>query len=96
MTPTWPATAAGSGRAAAEVTLEPDGRIGVARVVEGASPWAEALLQALQDVALRTPPDDTTLSFRVEADFVAKGREAQRVALRLTGLQSSASFGTAA
>jgi len=95
VTPTWPANAAGAGRAAAEVTLEPDGRIGVARVVDGASPWAEALLQALKTWRFATPPDDTTLSFRVEADFVPKGREAQRVALRLTGLQTSASFGTA-
>ena len=39
--PAWPAGASGGGRVTAEVTLEPDGRVGVARVLE-AHHWLEA------------------------------------------------------
>jgi TonB family protein len=94
VTPSWPASASGGGRANAEVTLEPDGRIGVARIVAGEPPWSDALLQALKTWRFATPPEDATLSFRVEAEFVARGKDAPRVDLRLTGLQTSASFGS--
>jgi TonB family protein len=95
VSPAWPASGSGVGRAGAEVTLESDGRIGVARIVEGESPWSDALLQALKTWRFATPPEDATLSFRVEAEFVpARGGDAQRVRLRLTGLQTSSSFGS--
>jgi TonB family protein len=92
VTPAWPASGGAGGRANAEVTLEPDGRIGVARIIAGESPWSDALLQALKTWRFATPPEDATLSFRVEAEFVAKGKDAPRVDLRLTGLQTSASL----
>jgi TonB family protein len=79
-----------SGRAVAEVTLDPDGRIGIARILEGEEPWATALLQALRTWRFATPPDDVSLSFRVAADFAAShGQEGGPVRLRLEGLQES-------
>jgi TonB family protein len=94
--PAWPAAASGDGHAIAEVTLEPDGRIGVARVVEGGPPWSEELLRALRTWRFAAPPEDATVSFRVEAQFAAaRGRDPQRVSLRLSGLQTSVSFSSA-
>jgi TonB family protein len=85
--PSFPKDAAAHGTAAAEVSLEADGRIGAARIVEGSEPWAGALLQALQTWRFSPPPEDATLSFRVEAEF-DRGRPADsRVTLRATGLQ---------
>ena len=88
--PAWPAGASGGGRVAAEVTLEPDGRVGVARVLEGDAPWAGSLLAALRTWRFAPPPEDEVLSFRVEADFVAaRGSDPARVDLKATGLQRS-------
>src|SRR3990170_110034 len=60
-----------SGRAVvvAEITLDPDGRIGLARVVEGEMPWSDAVVQALRTWRFAPPPPDVTLSFRLEAAF---------------------------
>jgi TonB family protein len=89
-TPSWPAGASGGGLVTAEVTLEPDGRVGVARVLEGGPPWAASLLAALRTWRFAVPPEDEVLSFRVEAEFVpARGSDAQRVALKASGLQRS-------
>jgi TonB family protein len=79
-----------AGSVVAEVTLEGDGRVGTARVVEGVEPWAGALLAALQTWRFSPPPEDASLSFRVEAQFApARGTEPGRVALKATGLQRS-------
>lgn len=90
--PAWPAGAEGGGLAIAEVTLEPDGRIGGARVLDGGAPWSSALLAALKTWRFAPPPDDVVLSFRVEAEFVsARGSAPQqrRVTLKAAGLQRS-------
>ncbi len=71
VSPAWPASAEGGGLAAAEVTLEPDGRVGGARVLDGGAPWSGALLAALKTWRFAPPPDDAVLSFRVEAEFVS-------------------------
>jgi TonB family protein len=91
VTPAWPAGADGGGRAAADVTLEPDGRVGGAEVLEGAAPWSAALLAALRTWRFAPPPDDAVLSFRVEAEFVAggSGPQQRKVNLKATGLQRS-------
>ena len=70
ISPPLPA-AGGRGRATAEVTLEADGRIGGARILEGDEPWAGALLAALKTWRFSPPPEDATLSFQVEAGFGA-------------------------
>jgi TonB family protein len=88
--PVWPPAGSGNGRATAEVTLEPDGRIGVARVLEGDPPWSDALLAALRTWRFAPPPEDAVLSFRVEAEFTAaRGSDARKVSLRAGGLQRS-------
>ena len=89
--PAWPAGADGGGLAAAEVTLEPDGRVGGARVLDGGAPWSDALLAALRTWRFAPPPDDAVLSFRVEAEFVSRGSAPQqrRVTLKAAGLQRS-------
>jgi TonB family protein len=87
VSPSAPA-ASKPGTATAEVTLEPDGRIGVARILEGEDPWAQALLSALRTWRFGAPPEDSVLSFRVEASFVPqRGSTPARVDLRATGLQ---------
>jgi len=92
VSPVWPAGAEGGGLATAEVTLEPDGRVGGAQVLEGGAPWSGALLAALKTWRFAPPPDDAVVSFRVEAEFVsARGSEPQqgKVNLKATGLQRS-------
>ena len=92
VSPAWPAGAGGGGLAAAEVTLEPDGRVGGARVLDGGAPWSGALLAALRTWRFAPPPDDAVLSFRVEAEFVSAGGSApqqRKVTLKATGLQRS-------
>jgi hypothetical protein len=88
--PRWPSGEKAGGRASAEVTLEPDGRIGLARLIEGEAPWSDALIGALKTWRFAAPPEDAVLSFRVEVAFVpGRGREADQVSLRATGLQRS-------
>jgi TonB family protein len=92
VSPVWPAGAEGGGLATAEVTLEPDGRVGGAQVLEGGAPWSGALLAALKTWRFAPPPDDAVVSFRVEAEFVStRGSEPQqgKVNLKATGLQRS-------
>ena len=91
VSPAWPSGADGGGVVAAEVTLEPDGRVGGARVLDGSAPWSGALLAALRTWRFAPPPDDAVLSFRVEAEFVSGGRSDadRRVNLEATGLQRS-------
>ncbi len=94
--PAFPETTSGSALAVAAVTLESDGRIGAARIMEGSEPWAGALLAALKTWRFSAPPEDAVLSFRVEAQFVAgKGNEARHVELRATGLQKADLLGAA-
>jgi len=86
--PIFPQGASGGGSAAAEVTLEADGRIAASRVVSGAEPWGGALLAALATWRFTPPPEDVSVSFRVEAAFVAaRSSEPRRVELTAKGLQ---------
>ena len=92
VSPAWPVGAEGGGLATAEVTLEPDGRVGGARVVEGGAPWSGALLAALKTWRFSPPPEDAVLTFRVEAEFLSVGGSDPRqrkVHLKAAGLQQS-------
>jgi TonB family protein len=92
VSPAWPAGAGGGGLATAEVTLEPDGRVGVAQVLEGGAPWSTSLLAALRTWRFSPPPDDAVLSFRVQAEFVwseGSASSQRKVTLKATGLQRS-------
>ncbi len=93
VTPPWPAEGARSGgKAVADVTLEPDGRIGLARILEGQEPWSTALLQALRTWRFSAPSDDVSVSFRVSAEFTRGGPEDGSVRLDLRGLREAAIF----
>jgi len=90
VTPAWPTGATGGGQVTAELTLEPDGRVGVAQVVEGGAPFSNALLAALKTWRFAPPPEDEVLSFRIEAEFVApRGSDSPKVNLKATGMQRS-------
>jgi outer membrane biosynthesis protein TonB len=91
VSPAWPSGASGGGLARAEVTLEADGRVGAARILDGGAPWSEALLAALKTWRFAPPPEDEVLTFRVEAEFLSEGggRGDKRVKLEATGLQRS-------
>jgi TonB family protein len=94
VTPPWPPSGSeGGGAATADVTLGPDGRIGVANIVEGGEPWSTSLLRALRTWRFRPPREDASVSFRVQAEFVpGSGRDKGTVRLRLTGLRESQFF----
>ena len=88
--PAWPAGATGGGLVSAEVTLESDGRVGGAQVLDGGAPWSNALLAALKTWRFAPPPEDEVLSFRIEAEFVAaRGSDSPKVNLKATGMQRS-------
>jgi TonB family protein len=93
VTPPWPEAGAGGrgGKATADVTLDPDGRIGLARIIHGEEPWSTSLLQALRTWRFRAPPIDTSLSFEIEAEFVPS-REKGTVKLHLTSLRETTLF----
>ena len=92
VTPPWPTGAGGrGGKATADVTLDPDGRIGLARIVHGEEPWSTSLLQALRTWRFRAPPIDASLSFEVQAEFVPD-RDKGTVKFRLTSLRETALF----
>jgi TonB family protein len=85
-TPAWPAGDGDGGAATADVTLDPDGRVGSARITDGDEPWASALLAALKTWRFPPPEDDAVVSFRVSAEFVSRGGQ-KRVDLRASGLR---------
>jgi TonB family protein len=92
--PSWPADASGGGLVTAEVTLEADGRVGAARILEGGAPWSNALLAALKTWRFDPPPEDEVLSFRVEAEFVrGRGSDDVSIDLKAGGLQRSGLLG---
>lgn len=84
--PRRPESANGSGSAAAEVTLEADGRVGAVRPVHGSEPWAGALATALKGWRFAETTDDSVVSFLVTARF-ASGRGNGSVVLVASGLR---------
>ena len=79
----------------AELSLAADGQVAAAQVLDGDSPWSEALIAAVR--TWRFDDNDlgpnVQMSFRVEAQFFPAGRgEEERVALQLTGLRRSESL----
>jgi TonB family protein len=90
--PQWPREGKGRGLAVADVTLEPDGRIALARIIEGEEPWSTSLLRAVRTWRFRAAPDDVTVSFRVEAEFLPGGPDRGDVKLRLSGLREARHF----
>ena len=87
--PVFPQGTPGGGRAVVAVMLESDGRIAVRDALEGSrEPWTGALLAALETWRFSPVADDTLVSFRIEAEFVAgTGSKTNTVSLRATGLR---------
>ncbi len=93
VTPPWPEAGGSRGAATADVTLDPDGRIGLARIIEGEEPWSTSLLQALRTWRFRAPPIDASLSFQVKAEFVrGSGGDKGTVSLLLSSLRETMLF----
>ncbi|HXY38649.1 MAG TPA: TonB family protein [Vicinamibacteria bacterium] len=95
VSPSIPKDFQGRATATAEVTLESDGRIAAARIVEGNEPWAGALLQALQTWRFTPPPDDASFSFRVAAELDPSRPADARIVLKAGGLQRSETLAAA-
>ena len=77
-----------SSSVAADVTLAPDGQVAEAQVLEGSDPWTAALLSALRTWRFAAEGDNVILSFRVDADFLARG-DKPKVEIRLSELRRS-------
>ena len=68
----------------ADLTIDPSGQVVEAEIKSGGAPWSEALLAALRTWRFTPTGQDGLLSFQVRADFVASGRGAPRVELKLS------------
>ena len=91
-----PEAARGKGGASvtAEVTLDTEGSVADALVTSGASPWTEALLQALRTWKFAPEEPGAIVAFRVEARFEAGSKgAAPHVELRLTNPRKSKATG---
>ncbi len=84
-----PAFPAGAGpetaTVTAEVTLDPDGHVGEARIKSGESPWAESVIQALRTWRFSPVDGPGGLAFEVKAEFASGGKGGAHVDLRLSG-----------
>jgi TonB family protein len=91
--PAFPEGERGAAEVAAEMTLDPDGLVTEIRVTNGEAPWTDNVLRALRTWRFAAPADGAPISFRVQAEFVpARGRDSQKVALRLDNLRRSQAF----
>ncbi len=94
--PPFPEGERGSAEVAAEMTLDADGMVTEIRVTQGEAPWSDMVLRALRTWRFAASADNASISFRVQAAFIpARGRDAQRVALRLDGLRRSETLASA-
>ncbi len=91
--PAFPEGERGAAEVAADMTIDADGLVTEIRITKGEAPWTDAALRALRTWRFGAPPDGAPISFRVQAEFVpGRGRDPQRVALRLDGLRKSETF----
>jgi TonB family protein len=91
--PAFPEGERGAAEVAAEITVDGDGMVTEIRMVQGEPPWTDAALRALRTWRFAAPADGAPISFRAQAEFVpARGRDAQRVTLRLDNLRRSDTF----
>ena len=89
--PTFPkgVEAQGTVSALAEISINAEGRVVEAEIRSGNPPYTEALLQAVRGWLFAPDTARDSLSFRVQADFIAGSQP--RVVLALTGLRRSES-----
>jgi len=94
--PHFPHDARGAATVVVEVSLDSEGKVSDAKLVQGEAPWANALLGALRTWRFAAEPGEATVSFRVQADFVpAERKDPAQVKLRLDGLQRSETMAAA-
>jgi len=94
--PPFPHDARGAATVVVEVSLDSEGKVSDAKLVQGEAPWANALLGALRTWRFAAEPGEATVSFRVQADFVpAERKDPAQVKLRLDGLQRSETMAAA-
>ncbi len=65
----------------AEVTLDANGHVADAVIVQGDSPWSEALLNALRTWVFAWEDKSTTLAFHLRAEFQRTGHQPGQVRL---------------
>ena len=91
--PPFPPDAKGPATVVVAATLDAEGRVAEAQVVQGESPWTNALMAALRTWRFAIESAEVTLSFRVQADFIPGEKKGPgRVALRLDGVHRSESL----
>ncbi len=82
--------------AAVEVTLDERGAVDLVEKVTGESPWLDSLQGAVRLWRFAPPAPGVTVSFRIEAGFIAPRPPAPgRVTLNLTGLRETTAAATA-
>src|SRR5260221_1283733 len=91
--PPFPPDAKGPATVVVAATLDAEGRVAEAQVVQGEAPWTNALMAALRTWRFAAESTEATLSFRVQADFIpAEKKGPGRVVLRLDGVHRSESL----
>ncbi|HUG54021.1 MAG TPA: TonB family protein [Vicinamibacteria bacterium] len=88
----FPAGGQGPATVVADVTLHPDGTVAEAAILEGDSPWAEAMLQMLRTWRFAAEPGAGPIAFKVRAQYLPG--PPPRVDLRLSGLHPAERSGT--
>jgi len=85
------------GKVTLDVSLDADGQVTDAEILNGESPNREALLTALRSWRFAPPGEGVQISFRIEAEFEPERRGvAARVAIRLAGLRRTEPVAAAA
>ncbi|HSB60309.1 MAG TPA: TonB family protein [Vicinamibacteria bacterium] len=93
VSPPYPQDAKGPATVVADVTLDSEGRVAEATMVQGEAPWTSALVAALRTWRFAADAPSVTVSFRVQADFLpGERKDPPRVNLRLDGLRRSESM----
>lgn len=96
--PGFPQAGPAGGRVSveADVSLDARGHVVDAAIVQGDSPWTEALLNALRTWVFAWDDQGTTLSFRLRAEFQRSGNQPGQVQLSAAGARRTAVAATTA
>lgn len=96
--PTMPDGVARAGKAQvkAQLTVDPDGRLSDAEIIEGDPVLAEAVVRALNTWRFAPDPEGATVVCRLVTTFDPEAKDAAKVAIRLESPQRSQSVASAA
>jgi TonB family protein len=94
--PPFPEGERGAADVTADLTVDAEGQVLEAQVTQGEVPWTDVVMRALRTWRFASPGEGVTVSFRVHVEFIpGRGKDGQRVALRLDGLRRSEAFDSA-